>query len=193
MNKIILLFILLTFGLAAKSQEILDLDSILWNKDIKLKWEDFKGEPPKKENRGLHTVAGACVGISLSIKFPEEDTLVFLIVSVFYKNCSWTTTQNLNTLDHEQLHFDITELYARKIRKRFKELQDMGETDYEEYVKIYYELEKELDAFQQKYDSEVYFREQNQKEWIEKIAKELEELKEYECIPADSEEENDDE
>ena len=96
-------------------------------------------------------------------------------------------------MDHEQLHFDITELYARKIRKRFKELQDMGETDYEEYVKIYYELEKELDAFQQKYDSEVYFREQNQKEWIEKIAKELEELKEYECIPADSEEENDDE
>lgn len=84
---------------------------------------------------------------------------------------------------HEQLHFDITEFFARKIRKCFSELQAGGETDIDSYVKAYHKLDAAKDTFQDKYDRETQFIPDSNKQlqWIEIVNKELGELKEWEC------------
>jgi ribosomal protein L19E len=87
---------------------------------------------------------------------------------------------SIEILKHEQLHFDISELYARKFVKRIKEeikstkeLPTIGE-------KIVKEIVDQLQLRQDKYDSEVYADRKKQTLWVEKIRAELKELEAFE-------------
>jgi predicted secreted Zn-dependent protease len=74
------------------------------------------------------------------------------------------------TLLHEQLHFDISEVFARKMA------QEMSETKFTKNIKqevrvLYKRILKELDAFQRRYDSETDFSRniEKQKLWQKQI------------------------
>ncbi|MFK7807444.1 MAG: hypothetical protein AB8F74_06520, partial [Saprospiraceae bacterium] len=82
-------------------------------------------------------------------------------------------------LDHEQLHFDISEIYARKFVQRieqevhsFKELQEKIDS-------IFSDIRKNLQLKQDEYDSEVYVDDSLQTKWSDWVNKELKSLDKY--------------
>ena len=70
-----------------------------------LTWTDFKGIPTSDH------LASTCSGIVI-----EKDTAY----AVFEPDKSWTRTNSVATLRHEQLHFDITDRFAKQISMRLK-------------------------------------------------------------------------
>jgi hypothetical protein len=78
-------------------------------------------------------------------------------------------------LEHEQLHFNVTELYARKIRKRLKELLAKSETSEKEINSLINKLFEERDEYNEKLDDETSFGTDREKqaEWKKKVDLEL--------------------
>ena len=151
----------------------------LWDSNSKIEWSDFKGSIP--ENRGLKK-AVTFTKISIKSDFFEGDTPKYIVKSKFDKSKSWTITDSEKHLIHERLHFDITELHSRIIRKKMDSLSKMEEKNIECYKTIYKRiLQKHLNA-QEEYDRESYSSDTKQQYWINKITKQLEELKEFEYI-----------
>lgn len=176
-NIYIIFLIAISFGISNNNYSV-EQDSenrILWSSTQKLKWDDFKGIPPS--DRFIKEAVIQC-----EIAFIEESSNVN-VGTFFVKNKSWTITDNIITLEHEQLHFDIYEVYTRKIRQCFDSLNQKGILNSEMYQKCYDDFVQESIERNTLYDSEVYFNEQRQKEWEEMIRLELEELKEFEYIP----------
>ncbi len=167
-----ILFIILSF-LATYST-----DTILWDSSNELEWEDFQGTPPN--NRGVKMAVSSVKIVVESNEYYEGDIPSFSVKSYFNKKKSWTVTNSKKSLLHERLHFDITEVYSRRIRCQLKALEKAKEIDVNRYKETYRKLLKEHGEVQKKYDSEVYFNKDKQQEWIDSITKQLEELKEFE-------------
>ena len=180
LRHIVILFVLCFTNNLIFSQDNLSGEKILWNKDIKLKWKDFQGEVPSEDL--VFKKAATCYEIMIESNSFDGAPPNFMVTKYFIKNRSWTVTNSIGVLAHEQLHFDIAELFARKMRKRFLELQQQNENNSETYIKEYYKFRDEEALTQEKYDSEVLFNSLKQKEWIDCIAKELDELKDFEFI-----------
>ncbi|SHJ84499.1 protein of unknown function [Pseudozobellia thermophila] len=165
------LFFFLAIAGFAQGEEI-----IPWSADRKLQWSDFKGKYLKTE------WAAATTASSISYKFStyEKDGQVyvdFVVGCEFYPKKSWYRPDMVDDLilSHEQLHFDIAELHARKFRKRLAETRFTANIK-EEVREIYKEVLKELYIFQNRYDHETNFSRDTQKqmEWNKMIAEALE-------------------
>lgn len=93
-----------------------------WNNygtHAELNWADFKGNNPNTD-----VTAAAEVNTSLEFKwgYQTDETTIHFMYEVFAlqnPNASWvdSTQKTTRVLQHEQLHFDITELHARMFRK----------------------------------------------------------------------------
>lgn len=146
-------------------------ESILWNREHKLSWANFKAEPIADSKVAATTASG----LSYQFSTTEEDgkyELDYTVSTFFYPERSWYQPQICDEviLSHEQLHFDISELFARKMRKI------MDSTTFTKDVKaevkaIYRQINKDLAAYQQVYDNETnYSRNLEQQEsWNRKI------------------------
>lgn len=163
-----------------------DDSKILWKKNTKLKWEDFQRILPPKN---IEPTILATTYSSINYEYTQEDNSIpeFQIKAYFLKDSSWTRTQSITTLEHEQLHFDITELYARKIRKGIDSLNYLKINDINEYLNVINYFSIELNNVQDKYDNKTHLsdgviseRLEAQAKWIDSIAIELDRLKEYE-------------
>lgn len=155
---------------------------ITWSKDKKLTWADYRGKPQKR-------FAAASTVYSLGRKVLKEDkgALVARISAYFYCNDSWKKDDWISdeVLSHEQKHFDIVELFARKIRKQVSGMTVKNFDDATAKVdSVYQVFNKEMDAYQDKYDDETNgsMNGHQQRKWEKKIEKELESLDKYENI-----------
>lgn len=153
-------------------------DSILWNKDYELEWSDFKGAVPFGD-LGIKKAASSLETLASCIDFFEDSIPVFKVEAIFIKSKSWTILKNDDLLKHEQGHFDITEIYVRKLRRKYLELNKQKVSSVEKYSQEFEKTQNELDLEHQLYDKEVYFIPENREIWFKKIAKELKELEEY--------------
>ncbi|MFC6998797.1 DUF922 domain-containing protein [Rufibacter roseus] len=161
---------------------------ICWQENAKLKWSDFQGEPNNKFKTTLNTNAGAVTATRLT-RTPISDEKGFLnydITVCFIKDLSFTTdTTSSELLQHEQLHFDIMELYARKIRKSLSLLVAKKSRDRKEFDLIIDEILLEEEELSKQYD----IRTGNggvdfvQEEWNLRIQKELDAMKAYAAHP----------
>jgi len=152
-------------------------DTIYWNADRKITWENFKGRPDKTTNLLAMTQAG----IGYNVACTNGD-LYLKIYCYFNVNKSWTKeTGSQELLQHEQLHFDITELYARILRKKLSELSDPCGKNIRELDKIYQSNFNECAKTQDLYDKETNhsINNEKQKEWEQRIAKELKALEKF--------------
>ena len=132
-------------------------NAVEWTPEVELKWNDFKGTP----NEQSIIAAVTASGISYTFNALERDgyyEVDYTVNTFFYPDQSWYRPQMCDelVLSHENLHFDITELFARKMRK------EMDQTHFTENVRaeikaIYNRILKELAAFQQRYDTETDF------------------------------------
>lgn len=156
-------------------------DKILWSTKRKLIWDDFKGVIP--ETTEPFAVALTCSNVQIKYDFIDNEVLSYKIENYFIKSKSWTITRDTQMLAHEQLHFDITELYARKIRKSFDSLRLKKNTNVDSYNEIYHSNISKCGNYQDLYDKQVIGNNKNQQQWIKKIGAELVRLKRYEYIP----------
>lgn len=165
-----LLFILLicfSGSIFAQDEEV-----IPWSADRKLQWSDFKGTYLKTQ------WAAATTASSISYEFStfEKEGRLYIDFKVgceFYPDKSWYRPELCDSLilSHEQLHFDIAELHARKMRKRLAEFQ-FTKNIKEEVKVIYKAIIKELYILQNNYDHETNFSRNLEKQliWNKRIA-----------------------
>jgi hypothetical protein len=165
------LFVLLSGNLFSQHGE----ETIPWSADRKLQWSDYRGSYLKTEWAAATTASG--IGYELSSV--EKDGRWYLDIEVkceFFPDKSWYRPELCDsiTLSHEQLHFDIAELHARKMRKRLAGTQ-FTENVKEEVKAIYIDILKQLRQFQNKYDHETDFSRDLQQQllWNRTIAEDL--------------------
>lgn len=95
-------------------------DYLVWQDGVSLAWDDFRGHPDPESP----PYQGAESQLSLALRFSCTNDVPNLDISAeFDRNRSWARP-NLPTslLEHEQVHFDIAELYVRRTRREFRNL-----------------------------------------------------------------------
>ncbi|WP_046757476.1 DUF922 domain-containing protein [Kordia jejudonensis] len=160
-------------------------ETITWKGNKKLHWGNFEGKPELNSDAVAITASGITYGFR-SKSYSNSSKIIEYSTSVsaeFYPEKSWYIKERVNdtVLGHEQLHFDITELHARKFRKRIKEVKFSNNIK-QELNKIYTEINESLQQMQNEYDNgSDYSRDYaGQIAWQKRIAKELKKYKKYE-------------
>ena len=134
MKKILSLIILFCF-LTVFSQKL------VWKEGTKLNWSLFKSPENKMESDSTIVSYSSCGLRYTAFKDKANNKMKVRIDATFDPSKSWkhpSKTKNLK-INHEQGHFDIAELYARKLRKEFKE-NVKTEKDYQFKFKLIYQM-----------------------------------------------------
>ena len=140
---------------------------IPWNASRKLTWDDYKGEPDPQADAAASTTTL----LTVSYKF-SRNNFSFAIRSGFDPTRSWGTHRTAYILSHEQGHFDIAEVYARKLFQKLSEYKYDPRSYQKELKKIYEEVIKEKEKMQNEYDEQTRHSilRVRQEEWLKKIA-----------------------
>ena len=153
-----------------------------WSSDYKLQWSDFQGAP----NNNSDAAATTASGITFSYRLSETDgnitDFVADVTAHFYPNKSWYKPEQVSNhiLEHEQLHFDITELHARKLRQQISKLSVSNSVG-NKLDALHVQILQELSTMQNNYDAASDFsrnREQ-QKFWNDSITEQLNTLNSF--------------
>jgi len=150
---------------------------IVWSATRKLDWKDFRSKPPP------NTLAGALSAISHDYAVGCRDQALQLRVqTIFVPGRSWVTYRIVSSglasrvgIRHEQIHFDLAEVYTRRIRKMFRELRDPCPRSDAELAGMVEQIIKEHWTAQRRYDTETENGqlEAKQNDWEKRIAAEL--------------------
>ncbi|MEO6611950.1 MAG: DUF922 domain-containing protein [Chitinophagaceae bacterium] len=173
LQKFMLCCLLLPSLLFAQSK---DEELLEWNGARKLTWSDYKASPNPESDAAASTTT--YLGIDYNI---SSTSFSFKIQSLFSKTRSWGLHKTPYILSHEQGHFDIAEVYARKLHKEMSEYKFNKKTYQKDLQKIYNEVTGEKEDVQNEYDRETRhsINKEKQAEWLKKIAKMLEEYEDY--------------
>ncbi len=176
-KEILFLLILLFCSSKSNSQEKDSL--IIWNKDYKLSWNDFLGKTLKSKSSN-NVAAISSLGIINVISYRANQIYSYTIIPVFYRFNSSTINYSSKLLEHEQIHFDIQEIFARKIRGKFEELK-MNKANYQTHYYIFNSYLDSLNIYQEQYDLDTEFSliQKKQDFWKKIVAKKLNELDAY--------------
>ena len=176
-----LLFILtifLSLQVSAQLTKRQAMDTLIWAGDQPLTKEDFQS---KRSMYGREIPAYTNSAIYL---YQKEDNgqLNFYVEAIFLKSKSYMAKESVYILKHEQIHFDITELYARKLRQQIS-LKDFTKVRnvVSEMERLYKKIASEWQKEENKYDSETQhgINSVRQNIWNEHIAAQLKELEAY--------------
>lgn len=113
MSGVIVFFLVLSL-LSVYSED----EYIEWNPFYQLHWNDFRGEPAP----GAAGDAGAVVKIQAK-PYRVKNEVFYDVKALFNRDRSWVRDGSDLLLEHERLHFDLAELYARKVRQRIEQLK----------------------------------------------------------------------
>ena len=152
-------------------------DSLPWSANRRLTWQDFKSSPD--DNSGNAALTSSTIGFKYN--YDSEKGFSYTITCLFEKNSSWGRVKTDYILAHEQGHFDIAEIYARKLYKTVQAFRFNPRTAQKEVPAMYHQIMKELATKQAAYDSETDFSrdKDEQAAWLLKISTELDNLKSY--------------
>ena len=150
-------------------------EKIFWKENQKLTWEDFTGKPLRSASFVASSNTGISFRYSYSIKNGDID-VNYSVESFFEPTGSWYLPERVNPyiLQHEQAHFDISELHARILRKNL-EGRKFSKNVKSEIERIYQEVEQKRRAMQTKFDAETDHTRNDEKEafWQKYIANQL--------------------
>lgn len=159
-----------------------DTPVLSWNEDKILDWSNYIGKPSFLSDAAAITASGITFGYSIEETNNKVVDIDLEIAAHFYPEESWYKEKHANAhlLNHERLHFDITEWYARKFKKRVKYLKYDSNVQ-RQLNRIYRKINKELDSTQRVYDKETDFSRDipSQKKWEGYVTDEIEKLKDY--------------
>jgi hypothetical protein len=192
-------FLLLSFLLAtaiyppARSQPLAPL--LCWQANRKLRWEDFQAPANvlPTDDPLFWTSAASCAPVLQLIGTKDATGRNnFFVTAALDKSRSWVRASVLarsdQVLAHEQVHFDICELIARRLRQRIAQVYEAGGDVFTPAFRQ--ELQQLLDeqaGWNTRYDQETahgLLRDQQQ-QWQQLLARELAKLAAYESTPSD--------
>jgi len=152
-------------------------DTILWSASRRLVWSDFKGRPDNARDDAALTSSGIEFGYS----YNERDGFSWHIACLFDKNKSWVRVKNDYILAHEQGHFDVTEIFARKLNRQLKEYRFNRDRVQKEVPALYQSIMKEQQEMENRYDEETDNSRIKNKQaaWLEKIKRDLDASERY--------------
>ena len=171
-NTVKLLSLCMLFIIASSFQN--NDNVIVWSKTRKLTWNDFQGNiSHDKTHEGINVYKeneedAARSRVAIALYFQCQGSKAnHTIRAEFEKNNSWYYAKHKTeaVLSHEQLHFDITELYARKLRTKLSALSNP--CDKAAVGKVYQANEDAFGKFSDQYDIETSHgvNKQKQSEW----------------------------
>jgi hypothetical protein len=151
---------------------------ITWQEGRALTWNDFRGVPEKR-----NSVASTYYNINTSVT-NHKDYCTVGVTAIFFPTLSWKQKDRDDKiiLIHEQRHFDISELFARKLRKRIKGEKFKSFAELESRIEVFYEQnDKAMEACQEEYDRQTDHSRNGlkQREWNRRIEQALNALKDY--------------
>ena len=167
---ILLLFPSVLFS-QSSNEEVLE-----WDPSRKLSWADYKARPNPDSDAAASTTT--YLGINYNI---TSRSFSYKIYSRFSKTRSWGLHKTAYILSHEQGHFDIAEIFARKLHKKMSEYEFNKKTYNKDLEKIYRDVTKEKEDTQNQYDKETNhsINKAEQSLWLKKIAAMLEEYADW--------------
>lgn len=148
-----------------------------WAHHDRLEWTNFTGKAKTWSNISALTASA----IEYAYECDGHDVHV-KAKAIFIPEESWVQhdAKTEYILAHEQLHFDITEIYARKLRMQLKkEVKDCD--DIPKIKKIADKIMDEWKQEQKEYDTHTRhsMNKETQAMWLEKVAKDLEYYAKY--------------
>jgi len=149
---------------------------VFWDQRCKLQFSDFI----IVENEDSWIIeAKSAIGVSFNPRV-VGDNKVELKVRTSFDKCESYMKGALDSvlLEHENIHFHIAEVYARKIRKCFQDIDCLTSNGAYEMYRLYLDS---LDMVHDIYDDETVkgMNVEAQKKWGEKVQEQLFMLKDY--------------
>jgi hypothetical protein len=171
-------------SLASQIQDrITAAGAVTWSADRPLRWADFASTSPHAGDEGALTAYSVFYGANCAGK-----TFDFLAVAGFLPKDSWVRpdvtldrARSERTLRHEQTHFDLTEVFTRRLRKSFTDLYQpctRVDRDLDSLAAQVLRSEKEE---QQRYDQETRhgLAADAQAEWERRVKEDLASLRSF--------------
>jgi len=151
-------------------------DDIEWSASKRLNWDDYLAKPSASSEAAA--ITSTAIGIEYHVR---NNTFSYSITCRFSKTRSWGKNKTEYILLHEQGHFDITEIYARKLAKQLSEYKFNPSNYQTEVTAIYKRIMDEKEEYQEKYDRETDFsrNKDKQSEWLETIRQELDDTADF--------------
>lgn len=175
-NNLIISILFLFVGLSSNEE------TLTWNDTRKLTWEDFKASPNPNSDAVALTASGITFGYSVKTSGKRIIDFSTSVEAHFYPNKSWYLEDKADDyiLAHEQLHFDITELYVRKFRAQIERLV-VNQNIKIQMNQIHVAINKALDKTQKTYDEQTNhsINVEAQEYWENYIKEELKKLEKY--------------
>ncbi len=175
-----LIVFLLAIGYAFGQDE--NLEVINWKDDRKLNWSDFKAMPDPNSDAVALTASGLTFLFSIETAEGVPSKLETTVVCSFYPEKSWYKKSRANDyiLRHEQMHFNITELHARKFRQQIEQLT-LSRDIKSKLGDLYSSINQAMGEMQNRYDIETKhsINKTKQQEWEAYIISELKQLESY--------------
>lgn len=155
---------------------------VRWENNVKLTWGDFKGSPDNNSAMAMSYITIDCREIK------EKDSVTIIVNTLFDKNQSWVKKDFVDEqlLWHEQIHFDLFEVYARKLTELYSKmeftekeilsgkLEKIRDSMYAEVEKAHQLLDDDFSSFiSEERDKQL------QENWNLKIKNELESMKSF--------------
>ena len=149
---------------------------ITWNARQKLTWADYKGKPQPNADAAASTAT--YLGIEYNFGSKGFD---YKITCSFSKTRSWGLHKTDYILAHEQGHFDIAELFARKLHREMSLYKFNKNTFKEDLKDIYLSVTRAKEQMQNDYDRETNHSiiRDKQEAWLTRIDTMLTELKDF--------------
>ena len=148
-----------------------------WSATRRLAWSDFRGRPPGSGPE----VAKTAYALFYAWKCRGE-AFEFRVIATFRPRQSWVKTIALtdtllrrSALRHEQTHFDLAEVHARRMRRYFDGLSGACRKSDNELTQLAGRLINDEKAEQQRYDAETNhgLRSEEQAAWNAEVARQL--------------------
>jgi hypothetical protein len=160
---------------SSNSASVEATDEFQWKEHQKLSWEDFRGSV-----NAVSDESAAATHCGIGFKVNSSDTKrnpEITVYNTFYKNKSWVRSDAkiASILVHEQGHFDLCEIYTRRLRAMMNNF-DFHVPDVKgNLMAIFSKINDEYELRQQAYEAETIHgtNEEQQKKWLQIISNEL--------------------
>lgn len=150
--------------------------SFRWDASRPLTWDDFRGGIRHGASNNIAAETSCGIGIETNLVSSGGVVHVYAF-NTFDKRESWVRAgfERIDVLLHEQGHWDICELYTRKMQARFDATNISGANIHQAVSAIYDAVSAEYLARQEQYEQETQHGivETEQKRWMQMIGKEL--------------------
>jgi hypothetical protein len=161
---------------------------ILWDSTVPLAWPQFRGHP----GPAYFTAAQTSSAVTYHIGCLGQETR-FAVLATFSTTESWVrpdipqdSVASPLMLRHEQTHFDLTELFARELRRAFRTTPGLCPTNLHRARQLFDSLNAVTDALQAQYDRDTAhgMRVDFQTVWSAQVRARLDSLASYSGLEA---------